>query len=283
MVTELVHTPKLKNEEDMRQFMEDIRCIPLLTAQEEKDLARRSAQGDEDAIRQLVNANLRLVVAIARRYYNGAVPMLDMIQEGAIGLLAAARKFDYTKDVRFSTYAAKWIRQGIMRYVANNMEPIRVPAHTAALIHRVTESQAALRLETGLEPSLEAVARHCGLPEEKVRQLLQLQPKICSLDAAADPDGGTVPVADTQNPQPHQQLVREELVRTLEQLMDRLAPRQKQLLQLRFGMTDGKYHSLEDVGAALGISKERARQVEKQAMDKLKQLGADIGLEDFLE
>ena len=283
MVTELVHAPQLKNEEDMRQFMEDIRRIPLLTAQEEKDLARRSAQGDEDAIRQLVNANLRLVVAIARRYYNGSVPMLDMIQEGAIGLLAAARKFDYTKDVRFSTYATKWIRQGIMRYVANNLEPIRVPAHTAALIRRVNEAQAALRLEMGQEPSIEAVAADCGLPAEKVQQLLQLQPKICSLDAATDGDGAAAPMADTQSLQPHQQLVREELERTLEQLLDRLTARQKQLLQLRFGMTDGKCHSLEEVGVALGISKERARQVEKQAMDKLKQLGTDIGLEDFLE
>ena len=142
MTSLLAHKPNFTTEEDMRQFMEEIRRIPLLTAEQERELAQKSAQGDEDAIRQLVNANLRLVVAIARRYYSGAVPLLDLIQEGAIGLLAAARKFDYTKDVRFSTYATKWIRQGVIRCTIDHGKPIRVPAYTAAQIRRVTEAQA---------------------------------------------------------------------------------------------------------------------------------------------
>jgi RNA polymerase primary sigma factor len=283
MVSVLANKPDVTTEEDMRQFMEEIRRFPLLQPEEERALACRSAQGDEDAIRQLVNANLRLVVAIARRYYSGAVPLLDLVQEGAIGLLAAARKFDYTREVRFSTYATKWIRQGVIRCVVNHSNPIRVPAHTAALIRRVTEAQLELRQRLEREPELEEIAVYCQMPADKVTQLLQLQPKTCSLDDPAGEQVGLALVEDIRTPQPQEALVREELIRTMEQLLAKLNERQQRILRLRFGMEDGKCHSLDDVGHILGISKERARQVEKQAMEKLKKLGADMGLEDFLE
>lgn len=283
MVSVLANKPDVTTEEDMRQFMEEIRRFPLLQPEEERALACRCAQGDEDAIRQLVNANLRLVVAIARRYYSGAVPLLDLVQEGAIGLLAAARKFDYTREVRFSTYATKWIRQGVIRCVVNHSNPIRVPAHTAALIRRVTEAQLELRQRLEREPELEEIAVYCQMPADKVTQLLQLQPKTCSLDDPAGERDGLALVEDIRTPQPQEALVREELVRTMEQLLAKLNERQQRILRLRFGMEDGKCHSLDDVGHILGISKERARQVEKQAMEKLKKLGADMGLEDFLE
>ena len=279
MTSVLADHPEIKTEEDMHQFMEEVRSIPLLSPQQERELAYRSAEGDEEAIRHLVNANLRLVVAIARRYYSGTVPMLDLIQEGSIGLLTAARKFDYTKEVRFSTYATKWIRQGVIRcLMASN--PIRVPAHTAELIRRVNEAQAALRQELGREPELEEVAYHCDMPIEKVKRLLQLQPKTCSLDAPEEDASAVVAPRATQ---PHQQLVREELIRIIEQLLSQLTLRQQQVLRLRFGMVDGKYYSLEQIGITLGISKERARQIEKEATAKLKILGSHIGLEDFLE
>lgn len=283
MVSVLANKPDVTTEEDMRQFMEEIRRFPLLQPEEERALACRCAQGDEDAIRQLVNANLRLVVAIARRYYSGAVPLLDLVQEGAIGLLAAARKFDYTREVRFSTYATKWIRQGVIRCVVNHSNPIRVPAHTAALIRRVTEAQLELRQRLEREPELEEIAVYCQMPADKVTQLLQLQPKTCSLDDPAGEQDGLALVEDIRTPQPQEALVREDLVRTMEQLLAKLNERQQRILRLRFGMEDGKCHSLDDVGHILGISKERARQVEKQAMEKLKKLGADMGLEDFLE
>lgn len=281
MVTELAQKPQLNSQEDMRQFMEEVRSIPLLTAQEEKELARRSAVGDGEAIRQLVNANLRLVVAIARRYYTGAVPLLDLIQEGSIGLLAAARRFDYTRDVRFSTYATKWIRQGVLR-CADSGNPIRVPVHMADMIRRVAEVQTTLRTELGAEPQLQQIADMCHISVDKVEQLLQLQPKTCSLEASFEEDA-VIAVEDLHAPEPHQQLVREELIRTLEQLMEKLTPRQRRILRLRSGMEDGRCYSLSGIAEILGLSKERVRQVEKQAMDKLRTLGTDVGLEDFLE
>lgn len=283
MTSLLANKPDITTQEDMRQFLEEIRRYPLLTAEEEWELARRSALGDEEAIRQLVNANMRLVVAIARRYYCGAVPMLDLIQEGAIGLLTAARKFDYTRAVRFSTYASKWIRQGVIRYTVIHGNPIRVPAHTASLIRKVTEAQDQLRQSLQREPELYEVATLCQMPTDKVLQLLQMQPKTCSLDAPAGENDTGIDLKDLQAPQPQEALVREELNRTMESLLSMLNDRQQRILRLRFGMEDGKPHSLEEIGHILGISKERVRQVEKQAMDKLKKLGADMGLEDFLE
>ena len=283
MTSLLANRPEFKTEEDMRQFMEEIRRIPLLTAGQERELAQRSAQGDEDAIRQLVIANLRLVVAIARRYYSGAVPLLDLIQEGSIGLLVAARKFDYTKDVRFSTYATKWIRQGVIHCAIDHGNPIRIPAHTASLIRRVTEAQTELRQELEREPDITQIASRSQISEEKVLQLMQLQPKTYSLDAPVGEEDTMVAVEDLQAPQPQETLIREELNRTMERLLSMLDERQQRILRLRFGMEDGKDHSLEDIGNLLGLSKERVRQVEKQAMDKLKKLGADMGLEDFLE
>ena len=283
MVDLLATKPNNPSEEDMRQFMDEIRHFPRLTPEEERALARRCADGDEDAIRQMVNANMRLVVAIARRYYNGSVPMLDMIQEGSIGLLTAARKFDYTRDVRFSTYATKWIRQGVIRYSVLHGNLVRVPAHTAALIRKVTDAQSRLREQLEREPDLQQIAEECQMPADKVSQLLQLQPKTCSLDAPMGADGDAIPVEDLQAIQPHQQLVREELNRIIEQLLSMLNERQRRILRLRFGMEDGRNHSLEEIAQLLGVSKERVRQVEKQAMEKLKKLGAGFGLEDFLE
>jgi len=270
-------------EEDVSQFLQDIRRYPRLSAGEERALAKACAEGSEDAIRQLVIANLRLVVAIARRYYSGAVPLLDLIQEGSIGLLVAARKFDYTKDVRFSTYATKWIRQGVIHCAIDHGNPIRIPAHTASLIRRITEAQAELRLELEQEPDITQIASRSQIPVEKVLQLMQLQPKTYSLDAPVGEEDTVVAVEDLQAPQPQETLIREELNRTMERLLSMLDERQQRILRLRFGMEDGKDHSLEDIGNLLGLSKERVRQVEKQAMDKLKKLGADMGLEDFLE
>lgn len=275
--------PAAASEENLDLFLREVRAYPLLTELEELELARRCAQGDEDAVRAMVSANLRLVVAIAKRYDNGSVPLLDLIQEGAIGLLTAARKFDFTRQVRFSTYAAQWIRQGVMRYLVNNCDPIRVPAHTADLIRRVTAIQEEFIQQHRQEPELSQIAERMGLPEEKVRQLLQMQRKTFSLEQQGWEEENETGVEDLEAPQPLEALVREELVRTMDRLLSMLEPRQMQILRLHFGMDGGKGHSLEEIGAMLGISKERARQIEKQAMQRLKELGADMGLEDFLE
>jgi len=276
-------TPVSAGEEDLRQFLSEIRRYPLLNAEEERLLARRCAEGDEDAIRQLVNSNLRLVVSVARKYAGRGVPLLDLIQEGSIGLLAAARKFDYTQDVRFSTYATKGIHSGIVQSLIDHGQTIRVPGHTAEQIRRVEQARKILE-QSGDPVTLAQIAEQCGMTEEKVKKYLLLQPETCSLDAPAGEESGTLGIflEDLQAPQPQEALVRRELEETLEELLSHLTDRQRQILRLHFGMYGSACHSLEQISKILGISKERVRQIEKQAMEKLQKLGANLGLEDFL-
>lgn len=270
-------------EDDVRQYLQDIRQFPRLSEQEERELALLCAQGDGEAIRRMVSSNLRLVVSIAREYAGRGVPMLDLIQEGSIGLLAAARKFDPELGFRFSTYATKWIRRGITRCLAEHNSLIRVPSHTAEKIRRVLLAQAELQQELGRLPAQEELAACCGMPADKVSQLLQLAPQISSLDAPAGEDSTVAMLLeDLHAPQPQEQLVREELSRTMDMLLSMLTDRQRMVLRLHFGMEDGICHSLEDISVRFGVSKERIRQIERQAMEHLKKNGAGFGLEDFL-
>ena len=272
-------------QDDVRQYLNEIRRFPRLTAEEERYLAKRCADGDEEAIRQMVSSNLRLVVSVAQEYAGRNVPLLDLIQEGSIGLIVAAKKFDYTLDFRFSTYATKWIRQGVTRCLMNNSSMIRVPLHTAERMRKIQQAQNALRLEKNGEPALEEVAEYCQIPVAKVRQLMELNPEVCSLDMPTGDDAdGTLGalLEDPRSSQPYEELVRQELNETMERLLSMLTERQQQVLRLHFGMEDGASHSLEEIGQILGISKERVRQIEKQAMDKLQKLGTSMGLEEFL-
>ncbi len=272
-------------EDNMRQYLQEIRRYPRLTVEQERELARRCAEGDQDAVREMVNANLRLVVAVAREYAGRGVPLLDLIQEGSIGLLVAARKFDYTLDYRFSTYATKWIRQCVTRCLMSHKDVIRVPQYTAERMYKLRTARAAMLQENGTEPTAQMLAQRTGLPVEKVQQCLQAMPQVCSLDAPSGEDGdGSLGelLTNIQAPQPQEELVRQELKATMDRLLGMLTPRQRQVIQLHYGMDDGISHSLESIGMQLGVSKERVRQIERQAMDRLQKLGADLGLEDFL-
>ena len=273
-------------EEDMSQYLREIRAYPRLTAEEERDLAYRCAQGDEEAIRRMVNCNLRLVVSVAREYAGRGVPLLDLIQEGSIGLLVAAKKFDHTLEYRFSTYATKWIRQGVTRCLLNHSGIIRVPLHTAEKMRKVMAVKQALLQELGEEPTVAEIAVRCGISAEKVAQLLSLAPEVWSLDApmGEDDEGGIGKFLENAEAlDPQAELIRSEMKELLDQLLAMLTERQRQVLRLHFGMEDGTCHSLEEIGVVFGISKERVRQIERQAMDRLQRLGTGVGLEDFLE
>ena len=280
-----LNTPVSMGESDIRQYLYEIRNVPMLTQQQELELAKRCAEGDQEAVKELVKANLRLVVSVAKEYIGRGVPLMDLIQEGSIGLLTAARKFDYTMEFRFSTYATKWIRQGVTRYLTDHSGMIRVPAYTAERINRVLKARTLLKQENEQEPTVEELAGFCEMTPERVRQLLELNPETCSLDVPAGEDGDdslSDVLKDRLAPDPHEQLVREELSRTMEVLLSMLTERQRMVLRLHFGMEDGMCYSLEQISIRFGVSKERVRQIERQAIQRLKDLGANIGLEEFL-
>ena len=273
-------------EDDVSLYLAMIRQFPLLSPEEEREVARRCAIGDEEAIRTMVCANLRLVVAVAREYAGRGIPLLDLIQEGSIGLLTAARKFDHTLDFRFSTYATKWIRQGISRYLINHAGLIRIPSHTAEKIRLVQQAQKVLHQELEREPTDAEIAEKSGIPTKKVAEYLSLIPEICSLDApAGEEEDSSLQqlLEDLQAAQPYEELVRRELKTSLENLLGTLTQRQQQVLRMHYGLLDGNCYAFEQIGKELGISKERARQIEHQAMEKLQKQGIGLGLEDFLE
>lgn len=273
-------------EDDASQFLKDIYHYPLLTPEQELQIAKDCARGDEEAIRTMVNSNLRLVVSVAKKYKGRDVPLLDLIQEGAIGLLSAAKNYDHTQQCRFSTYATKWIQQGVNRCVLNHTGVIRVPLHTKEKMRKILAVQSALLQKNGRDPTALEIAENCDMTEEKVTELLGLMPAVCSLDTPTGENGDDSLrelLENIQAPQPYEALVRQELKQNLDSLLAMLEPRQSQILRLHFGLEDGVCHSLQEIANTLGISKERTRQIEHQAMKKLKEYSADLGLEDFLE
>ena len=268
----------------VRQYLGEISRYPLLTAEEERQLALRCAAGDEDAIRMMVNSNLRLVAAMARQYALRGIPLLDLMQEGSIGLLKAARRFDPAKDVRFSTYASKWIKQKMYSYVMDHADMIRIPRYSKEKLCKILEIRNYLQQKLGQPPTVQQVAEHCGMPAHKVAEVLALPAEVWSLDVTMgeEDDFALQQIVNAQTPEPYEEMVRSELKNVLESLLCKLTDRQQQVLRLRFGMDGAPVCSLDAVGKIMGISKEGARQLEQRAMEALRKMGAGIGLEDFL-
>lgn len=278
--------PVAAGEDDISQYLREIREYPLLSAEEEVALAKRCAAGDKEAIRILTVSNLRLVVKLAREFTGRGVPLTDLIQEGSTGLLHAAEKFDYTKNCRFSTYATKWIRQSIDRYVLNHAGIIHLPRQKMEKIRKLLAIRIALKQEQEEEPTVEQIAQRSGETMETVTALLDMLPKVRSLNSpAGEDDDGSIEalIENLQAPQPQEEILKKELQTIIQVLLQTLDERQRQILRLRFGMEDGVYHSLSSVGLILDISKERARQLEQKALDQLQKLGTEQGLEEFLE
>ena len=279
------NTPVSAGEDDLRQYLRDVGMYPLLTQEEEIALAKLCAQGDAEAIRLLTVSNLRLVVKLAREYSGRGIPLKDLIQEGSLGLFHAAEKFDYTKQCRFSTYATKWIRQSIDRCLLEHGSLIHIPRQKMEKIRKYLAIRTALMQELEEEPTFLQIAERSGDSPELVEEYLNMVPDIHSLNAPVgeDDDGSLqILIENLQAPQPHEEMVKRELNLAIEAALQELNERQQRVLRLRFGMEDGINHSFASVGEKLNISKERARQLEQQALDRLLKNSAGQGLEDFL-
>ena len=272
-------------DDPVRMYLKEIGKIPLLTPEEETELAKRMADGDEEAKRRMAEANLRLVVSIAKRYVGRGLLFLDLIQEGNLGLIKAVEKFDYTKGYKFSTYATWWIRQAITRAIADQARTIRIPVHMVETINKVIRVSRQLLQELGHEPTPEEIAKEMQMPVDKVRDILKIAQEPVSLETPIGEEedshlGDFIPDEEASEPSEAASfsLLREQLM----DVLDTLTPREKKVLELRFGLVDGRTRTLEEVGKEFNVTRERIRQIEAKALRKLRHPSRSKKLRDFL-
>ena len=271
-------------DDPVRMYLKEIGQIPLLTAEEEQELARRVVDGDQTAKNKLTEANLRLVVSIAKKYSGRGLHILDLIQEGNTGLIRAVDKFDYTKGNKFSTYATWWIRQAITRAIADQARTIRVPVHMVEVINKATRCNRKLVQELGREPTLEEIADELNLPIEKIIEANRTAADTLSLDTpVGDEEDTTIGsfVEDDNTPGPADATSNALLAEALSDILNTLTEREADVLRLRFGMYDGKTHTLEEVGQIFGVTRERIRQIENKAIRKLRHPSRAKKIRDF--
>ncbi|WP_100372405.1 RNA polymerase sigma factor RpoD [Bacillus sp. FJAT-45037] len=278
--------PGIKINDPVRMYLKEIGRVPLLSAQEEIELAKRIEEGDEEAKRRLAEANLRLVVSIAKRYVGRGMLFLDLIQEGNMGLIKAVEKFDYEKGYKFSTYATWWIRQAITRAIADQARTIRIPVHMVETINKLIRVQRQLLQDFGREPTPEEVAQEMELTPEKVREILKIAQEPVSLETPiGEEDDSHLGdfIEDQEALAPSDAAAYELLKEQLEDVLDTLTDREENVLRLRFGLDDGRTRTLEEVGKVFGVTRERIRQIEAKALRKLRHPSRSKRLKDFLE
>jgi len=272
-------------DDPVRMYLKEIGKVPLLTADEEIELAVKMNEGNEEAKRRMAEANLRLVVSIAKRYVGRGMLFLDLIQEGNLGLIKAVEKFDYTKGYKFSTYATWWIRQAITRAIADQARTIRIPVHMVETINKVIRVSRQLLQELGHDPSAEEISEEMGMPVDKVRDILKIAQEPVSLETPIGEEedshlGDFIPDEEASEPSEAASfsLLKEQLM----DVLDTLTPREKKVLELRFGILDGRSRTLEEVGKEFNVTRERIRQIEAKALRKLRHPSRSKKLRDFL-
>jgi RNA polymerase primary sigma factor len=278
--------PGVKINDPVRMYLKEIGRVDLLSGQDEINLAKRIEEGDEEAKRRLAEANLRLVVSIAKRYVGRGMLFLDLIQEGNMGLIKAVEKFDYRKGYKFSTYATWWIRQAITRAIADQARTIRIPVHMVETINKLIRVQRQLLQDLGREPSPEEIGEEMDLPPEKVREILKIAQEPVSLETPiGEEDDSHLGdfIEDSEATSPAEHAAYEMLKEQLEDVLDTLTDREENVLRLRFGLDDGRTRTLEEVGKVFGVTRERIRQIEAKALRKLRHPSRSKRLKDFLE
>ena len=271
-------------DDPVRMYLKEIGQVKLLSAEEEVDLAKRVSEGDQKAKNKLTEANLRLVVSIAKKYSGRGLHILDLIQEGNTGLIRAVDKFDWTKGNKFSTYATWWIRQAITRAIADQARTIRVPVHMVEVINKATRCNRKLVQELGREPTVEEIAKELGLPVEKIIEANRTAADTLSLDTPVGDEEDTSIgsfVEDDHTPGPADATSNALLAEALKEILDTLTEREADVLRMRFGMYDGRTHTLEEVGQTFGVTRERIRQIENKAIRKLRHPSRAKKIKDF--